>query len=105
MGFSKKLESLRSIPAESIATIESLEAVEENGTEDQIESMFQNSEEQAIYHIAGVVLRTLRDRGSLCDQCIDSCRIKKYKLDCLGTVYCIARLYRTLSDLREFGKL
>lgn len=72
VSFSEKLESTKSIPVESIKT-QSSEDFEDNETKEQIDVMFQESEEQTIYYIAGVILHRLHNRGTLCDRCINSC--------------------------------
>lgn len=72
VSFSGKLESIKSLPVESIKT-KSIEKLEDNESNEQIDVMFQESEEQAIYYIAGAILHSLHKKGTLCDSCIDSC--------------------------------
>ncbi|XP_058819737.1 uncharacterized protein LOC131682351 [Topomyia yanbarensis] len=70
VSFSDKLNTARTtVPESTIPTVHIgnyWNATNNIGT-------FQASEENSIYYVAGVVLRSLLNRGTICDQCIKSC--------------------------------
>lgn len=72
--FTEKLDSIKSFEPNESKTSDQDENVEE--PEYQYEKKFQDSEEQAIFYIAGVILHRLKHKNTLCDQCIGCCTDK-----------------------------